>query len=53
MGKKQQRFRDIWVNQTELGRHFGMSAVAVGKKLIEMGLRTDMDRACANCAPEK
>jgi len=34
------RFRDIWVNQTELGRHFGLSAVAVGKKLIEAGLRT-------------
>jgi hypothetical protein len=41
--KKQQppRFRDIWVNQTELGQHFGISAVAVGKKLIEVGLRTE------------
>jgi len=27
------------MNQTELGRHFGISAVAVGKKLSEVGLR--------------
>ena len=41
MSKKQQspRFRDMWVNQTELGQHFGISAVAVGKKLTEFGLR--------------
>ena len=43
MSKKQQssRFRDTWVNQTELGRHFGISAVAVGKKLAEFGLRNE------------
>jgi hypothetical protein len=43
MSKKQQqpRFRDIWVNQTELGRQFGISAVAVGKKLSEFGLRDE------------
>lgn len=44
MGKHKSRpprFRDIWVNQTELGQHFGLSAVAVGKKLIEAGLRTE------------
>jgi len=42
MNKKQPRpprFRDTWMNQTELGRHFGISAVAVGKKLSEVGLR--------------
>ncbi len=39
--KRPPRFRDIWVNQTELGRHFGMSAVAIGKKLCEVGLRTE------------
>ncbi len=33
------RFRDLWVNQTELGKHFGMSAIAVGRKLVELGLR--------------
>ncbi len=41
MSKKHLRFRDLWVNQTELGQHFGMSAVAIGKKLREVGLRTE------------
>lgn len=43
MKKKQRppRFRERWVNQTELGRHFGISAVAVGKKLSEFGLRNE------------
>jgi len=38
--KRPPRFRDVWVNQTELGKHFGMSAIAIGRKLIELGLRT-------------
>jgi len=38
--KRPPRFRDVWVNQTELGKHFGMSAVAIGRKLVELGLRT-------------
>ncbi len=42
--KRPPRFRDIWVNQTELGRHFGMSAVAIGKKLCEVGLRTEQKK---------
>ncbi|MGK7874603.1 MAG: hypothetical protein AB4426_15245 [Xenococcaceae cyanobacterium] len=36
---KKKRFRDIWVNQTTLGRQFNMSAIAMGKKLKELGLR--------------
>jgi hypothetical protein len=32
-------FRDSWGNQTELGKRVGLSAVAVGKKLKELGLR--------------
>ncbi|MGH2509703.1 MAG: hypothetical protein ACRDHZ_20175 [Ktedonobacteraceae bacterium] len=39
--KRPPRFRDIWVNQTELGQHFGISAIAMGKKLREVGLRTE------------
>lgn len=39
MGKEQERFRDIWVNQTTLGKSFNMSAVAIGKKLKELELR--------------
>jgi hypothetical protein len=36
---KRSTFANTRVNQTELGKHFGMSAVAVGKKLVELGLR--------------
>lgn len=36
---KQSTFANTWVNQTNLGKHFGMSAVAVGKQLTELGLR--------------
>jgi hypothetical protein len=39
MYKKKEKFRDIWVNQSILGREFNMSAVAIGKKLKELGLR--------------
>ena len=36
---KHSSFANTWVNQTNLGKHFGMSAVAVGKKLTELGLK--------------
>ena len=36
---KQNTFASTWVNQTNLGKHFGMSAIAAGKKLTELGLR--------------
>ena len=40
MGKKgQQKFTDVWANQTNLGKQFGLSAIAMGKKLKEMRLR--------------
>jgi hypothetical protein len=41
MGKKKQKFSDAWVNQTTLGKQFGLSAVAIGKKLKELGLRSE------------
>lgn len=34
-----QKFTDVWVNQTTLGKHFGLSAIAMGKKLEELSLR--------------
>lgn len=37
--KKQEKFTDLWINQTRLGEHFGLSAIAIGKKLLELGLR--------------
>jgi len=40
MGKQgRQKFADVWVNQTTLGKQFGLSAMAMGKKLKELGLR--------------
>jgi hypothetical protein len=42
MGKKnRQRFPDVWANQTTLGKQFGLSAPAMGKKLKELGLRSE------------
>ena len=37
MGKKS--FAKTYTNLTELGKQFGLSAVAIGKKLKEMGVR--------------
>ena len=40
MGKKgHQKFTDVWANQTNLGKQFGLSPIAMGKKLKELGLR--------------
>jgi hypothetical protein len=41
MGKNKPKFADVWVNQTTLGKQFGLSAVAIGKKLKELGLRSE------------
>jgi ribonuclease HI len=37
--KQDGSFRESWANQTELGKQMGLSAVAVGRKLKELGLR--------------
>jgi hypothetical protein len=37
MGKK--KFNQTWVNQTSLGNMFGLSAIKIGKILIELGLK--------------
>lgn len=36
---KPKKFSQVWSNQTELGKKFGISAIAVGKLLIEAGLK--------------
>ncbi len=33
------KFSQVWVNQTELGKKFGLSAIDVGKILIEQELK--------------
>ncbi|MEQ9238611.1 MAG: hypothetical protein RIG66_31510 [Coleofasciculus sp. E2-BRE-01] len=37
MNKKNKRnqFTKTWANQTNLGKQFGLSAIAMGKKLVE------------------
>jgi hypothetical protein len=39
MSQKKEKFRDIWVNQSTLGKAFNLSAVAIGRKLKELELR--------------
>ena len=39
MGKSKNKFKQTWKNQSELGLIYGKSAIAVGKALIELGLK--------------
>ena len=39
MGKSKNKFKATWKNQKELGLIYGKSAIAVGKALIELGLK--------------
>ena len=39
MARKKKKFREIWSSQTELGKKFGISAIEVGKILIQHGLK--------------
>jgi len=36
---KGKKFNQIWSNQTNLGKKFGLSAIAIGKLLVEEGLK--------------
>jgi hypothetical protein len=36
---KKKKFNQVWSNQTELGKKFGISAIAVGKLLVNAGLK--------------
>lgn len=38
------RFRDVWATQTQLGQEFNLSAVAIGKRLVQWGLRGEDKR---------
>jgi len=40
----------VWSNQTELGKKFGISAIAVGKLLIEAGLKDPTTKLATNKA---
>jgi hypothetical protein len=44
MSKKHKKFKNRYSNQTELGKRFGLSAIAVGKVLIEHGLKDSVTK---------
>ena len=39
MGKSKNKFKQTWKNQSEIGLIYGTSAIAVGKALVELGLK--------------
>lgn len=39
MAKKKVKKKEVWMNQTELGIMFGVSAISFGKMLADVGLR--------------
>ncbi len=39
MSKSKNKFKSTWKNQKEIGLIYGKSAIAVGKALVELGLR--------------
>ena len=39
MSKKQKKFNQLWSNQTNLGKKFGLSGIALGKILVQHGLK--------------
>ncbi|MDJ0688607.1 MAG: hypothetical protein QNJ41_08860 [Xenococcaceae cyanobacterium MO_188.B32] len=39
MGKSKNKFKATWKNQKEIGLIYGKSAIAVGKALVELGLK--------------
>ena len=47
---KSKKFSQVWSNQTEFGRQFGISAIAVGKFLIEAGLKDPTTKLATNKA---
>ena len=45
MGKSKNKFKATWKNQKEIGLIYGKSAIAVGKALIELGLKDGSTKA--------
>ncbi|MEK6833249.1 MAG: hypothetical protein AABY32_04325 [Nanoarchaeota archaeon] len=48
--KKHKKFKHIWSNQTKIGERFGLSGIAVGKILIENGLKDKNTKFATNKA---
>jgi hypothetical protein len=53
MAKKgKEKFRDTWSNLTNLGKEYGLSAIKMGKKLKELGLRDEHGNATEKALTE-
>ncbi len=50
--KNKRKFNDIWANQTDIGKLFGLSAIKVGEKLIEHGLKDKTTKKATDKAIE-
>lgn len=50
MSKSGNKFKSTWKNQKEIGLIYGRSAVAVGKALIELGLRDAVTKSPTSLA---
>jgi hypothetical protein len=50
MSKNKKKFNQIWSSQTDLGKKFGLSAIAVGKLLIEAGLKDAVTKSATEKA---
>jgi hypothetical protein len=47
---KEKKFNQIWSNQTNLGKRFGLSAIAVGKILVKEGLKDQKTKSATEKA---
>ena len=47
---KEKKFNQIWSNQTNLGKKFGLSAIAVGKILVKEGLKDQKTKSATEKA---
>lgn len=39
MSKKKLKFKDVWANQTDIGKLFGLSSIKIGEMLTGFGLK--------------
>ena len=44
MSNNKRKFKDVWCNQTDIGKLFGLSAIKVGNLLIEHGLKDSITK---------
>ncbi len=50
MSRSKNRFQKIWKNQKDIGKLYGKSAIAVGKALVELGLKDEETKEATKIA---